>query len=160
MNTETPTNPKDLVGAAKPQLHLVPPALLIHTAKAMENGAKKYGPYNWRKKKVAMTVYIGAAMRHLTSLLDGEDLASDSTVHHAGHVSACMGIILDALECNCLIDDRPPKGCAAALIARMTESQKAPPSVADESAEDIKLCTCGAPLKDGVCRASGFPYIP
>lgn len=133
MNTDT-TNPKDLVGAKKPQLHLVPPALIIHTSKAMENGAKKFGAYNWREKKIKMTVYIAAAMRHLNSLLDGEDLAVDSDVHHAAHTAACMGIILDALECDCLIDDRPPKGCAAALIARMTE-QKAPATPEPEEAQ-------------------------
>ena len=47
-------NPKDLLGASKPQLHLVPPALTIWVAKAMENGAMKFGPYNWRDKKVRM----------------------------------------------------------------------------------------------------------
>lgn len=119
MNTDS-TNPKDLIGQTKPQLHLVPPALTIHAAKAMENGAKKFGPYNWREKKVRMTVYISAAMRHLNSLLDGEDFASDSGVHHAAHAAACCGIILDALECKCLLDDRPLKGCAADLIARLT----------------------------------------
>ena len=134
MNPDT-TNPKDRLGVAKPQLDLVPPALKIHVAKAMENGAKKYGPYNWRDKKVRMTVYIAAAMRHLESLLDGEDLAADSGVHHAAHAAACCGIILDAMECKYLIDDRPPKGCAADLIARLTikpEVIEAP----EEPAED------------------------
>ncbi|MEY9242511.1 hypothetical protein ABIF27_003166 [Bradyrhizobium elkanii] len=48
---------------------------------AMKNGAKKYGPYNWRSNKVRMTIYIEAAQRHLAALLDGEDKASDSQVH-------------------------------------------------------------------------------
>lgn len=119
MNPDT-TNPKAPLGAAKPQLHLVPPALTIWVAKAMENGATKYGPYNWRDKKVRMTIYVSAAMRHLLALLDGEDFAADSGVHHAAHAAACLGIILDAKECNCLIDDRPRKGAASKMIARMT----------------------------------------
>jgi len=142
MTTDT-TNPKDLIGAAKPQLHLVPPALIIWTAMAMMNGAKKFGPYNWREKKVKMTVYIAAAMRHLSSLLDGEDLASDSGVHHAAHAAACCGIILDAMECNCLIDDRPPKGCAASLIERMT--QKNIPALVPQpggASQDVKSSFC------------------
>ncbi|WP_370200055.1 dATP/dGTP diphosphohydrolase domain-containing protein [Bradyrhizobium elkanii] len=53
----------------------------MHTAMAMKNGAKKYGPYNWRSNKVRMTIYIEAAQRHLAALLDGEDKASDSQVH-------------------------------------------------------------------------------
>jgi hypothetical protein len=119
MTTDT-TNPKDRVGVTKPQLNLVPSSLIIHVAKAMENGAAKYGPYNWRDKKVRATIYIAAAQRHLLSLLDGEDFAQDSGVHHAAHAAACMGIILDARECDCLIDDRPTKGTAAPLIERLT----------------------------------------
>lgn len=125
------TNPKDLIGAQKPQVHLVPPALLIWVAKAMENGAAKYGPYNWREKKVRLTVYISAAMRHLLSMLDGEDVASDSKLPHAAHAAACMGIVLDAIECNCLLDDRPKKGRAAQLIEQLTVTTK--PAIPDSA---------------------------
>lgn len=111
-------NPKDALGALKPQLHLVPPASLIHEAKAMENGAKKYGPFNWRHpdRKVNASVYVGAAMRHLLAYFDGEDVAQDSLVHHLGHAKACCGILLDAMETGHLIDDRPPRGAASALL--------------------------------------------
>jgi dATP/dGTP diphosphohydrolase len=146
MNTDS-QNPKDLLGATKPSLHLVPPAALIHMAKAMEFGASKYGPYNWRDKKVHMTVYIAAAMRHLMSLLDGENVAQDSGVHHGAHAAACMGIILDALECNCLVDDRPKAGCAAALIDRLTVKKSADPEPTDRYCG----CGCGAPLVNGTC---------
>lgn len=122
INTDE-TNPKDLIGQTKPQLHLVPPALLIHASKAMENGAKKFGAYNWREKKVRSTVYISAALRHLMAFLDGEDIAADSGVHHAAHAAACLGIVLDALETGNLIDDRPKKGAAAALIEKFTQSK-------------------------------------
>jgi len=64
------TNPKDILGSLKPQLNLVPSALMLRVAKVMELGAKKYGPFNWRTKKVRLTVYAAAAMRHLLQLLD------------------------------------------------------------------------------------------
>lgn len=115
------TNPKDLLGIKKPQLNLVPPALTIHVARAMENGAVKFGPFNWRDKKVKGTIYIAAALRHLLQYLDGEDCASDSQVHHLAHAAACLGIVLDAESCGCLIDDRPPKGPAAGLISKFTK---------------------------------------
>lgn len=102
-------NPKDAVGAAKPQLHLIPPAALLAEARAMENGATKYGPYNWRTQPVNATVYVSACMRHLLAYLDGENVADDSGVHHLAHARACLGIVLDALEHNCLNDDRPPR---------------------------------------------------
>ena len=114
------TNPKDLIGIKKPQLWLVPPSALIHEAMAMKNGADKYGAYNWREKKVRVVIYIDAALRHLQQYLDGEDLATDSGVHHLGHARACCGIILDALETGNLIDDRPTKGKAPQLIERLT----------------------------------------
>lgn len=104
------TNPKDRVGIKKPPVHLVPAAGIIEMAMAMKNGALKYGPYNWRSHPVNLTVYIGAAQRHLLLALDGEDKASDSGCHHAAHVAACMAIILDAIATGNLIDDRPVKG--------------------------------------------------
>lgn len=110
------TNPKDALGASKVDLSLVPPASIIHEAMAMENGAAKYGKYNWRSKQVRATVYIAAAQRHLLAFLDGEDRASDSGVHHMAHVKACAGILLDALETGNLIDDRPVKGAASRLL--------------------------------------------
>jgi Domain of unknown function (DUF5664) len=116
------TNPKDLIGLTKPRLDLVPPALEIHVARAMENGAAKFGPYNWRDKKVRATVYIAAAKRHLIQYLDGQDLASDSGVHHLAHAAACCGILLDAEATGSLLDDRPAKGAAAQLIEKFTRT--------------------------------------
>jgi hypothetical protein len=115
------SNPKDKLGSTKPQLHLVPPALTIWTAKAMEFGAEKYGPYNWRQKKVRMTVYLSAALRHLSALLDGENIAEDSQCPHEAHLAACMGILLDARATGNLIDDRPTPGAASRLLEQLTK---------------------------------------
>lgn len=110
-------NPKDLIGAKKAPLHLVPPALLIETAAALANGAEKYGPYNWREKSVAASAYYSAAMRHLTAWWDGEDSAQDSGVDHLAHVAGCLAILLDARSIERMIDDRPIAGGAAGLLA-------------------------------------------
>lgn len=114
------TNPKDLLGIKKPPISLIPPAGLLHCAMAMKNGAEKYGPYNFRTTNVQSMIYVDAAYRHLMSWADGEELASDSGVHHLGHAMACAAIILDAQTNGTLIDTRPPTGNAAALIARLT----------------------------------------
>jgi hypothetical protein len=108
-------NPKTAIGAKKVPLHLIPPAAKFHFATAMENGAAKYGPYNWRDKKVSVLTYLAAAMRHMDAYLDGEDLAADSGVHHLAHAMACFGIVLDAQSINMLVDDRPTKGASARL---------------------------------------------
>src|SRR5271165_3616889 len=86
-------NPKDLIGSKKVALALVPPASTIYQALAMENGAIKYGAYNWRKNKVQAMVYLNAAKRHIDSWLDGEEVAADSGVPHLGHAMACLGIL-------------------------------------------------------------------
>lgn len=116
------TNPKDRYGDAKPPLHLVPAPLAIFVSKVMQLGAKKYGAFNWRKKKVKASVYVGAAQRHLAAYFDGEDVDPESGQPHPAHVAACMGILLDAKATGNLIDDRPTVGAAAALLADLTEA--------------------------------------
>lgn len=121
MDVSLEANPKDLIGAKKAPLRLVPPALIIETAAAMRNGAEKYGPYNWREKAVSLMTYIEAAQRHLLAFADGEDFAEDSGVHHLAHAAACMAIIMDAMSIDKLIDDRPTPGAAAELLERQNE---------------------------------------
>ena len=52
--------------------------------------------------------YLGAMKRHIDALLDGEDLAPDSGVHHLGHIAASCAIVLDAGKNGTLVDNRPP----------------------------------------------------
>jgi len=128
-NPKIETNPKDKVGSLKVDLSVVPPASIIYEAQAMYYGAYLapkvdgtfgYGPFNWRDQPITLSRYYSAAMRHGFDFWDGEDLASDSLVHHLGHWKAGIGIIIDALECGTLIDDRPKvKGPAAALFEHL-----------------------------------------
>lgn len=126
-DTKTPvgTNPKDLLGIKKVQLNLVPPASVAYQALAMEDGARKYGPYNWRENKVIASIYIAAALRHLYQYLDGEENTSDTGVPNLGAVLACIGIIVDAKETGNLIDDRPKPGPMSALVDRLAAEKKA-----------------------------------
>lgn len=128
-NDKEGINPKDMIGINKVQLGLLPAAGVIHGALAMEYGAyragkekKGYGPYNWRGNKVLYTVYIDAIFRHLLALRDGENYASDSKVHHLGHVIGGASIALDAMENLNLEDDRPPQGPASRLLAMSIKS--------------------------------------
>jgi hypothetical protein len=112
------TNPKDLLGVKKVRVSLVPPSSIIYQALAMENGGEKYGPYNFREKKVRASIYYEAAFRHLMSWFDGEECAADSGKPHLAHALACVGILVDATETGNLVDDRPKPGAAAALIEK------------------------------------------
>jgi dATP/dGTP diphosphohydrolase len=118
------TNPKDIVGDTKPPLHLVPPPALVRLAKVMELGAKKYGPYNWREKKVQYHAYVAAALRHLYSAFDGEDDDPESSQGHLEHAMACCAILIDARETGNLIDNRPVKGVTGKLIAELSKKEK------------------------------------
>jgi hypothetical protein len=107
-------------------LHLVPPSAKHFLAMALADGARKYGPYNWREHNISVSVYKAALERHMDAFWDGEDLASDSGVHHAAHALACIAIMLDAMTIGMLHDDRPTKGAAAKLQAEYATKEKAP----------------------------------
>jgi hypothetical protein len=115
-------NPKDLIGIKKPNLFLVPPAAEIYLALAMQDGAAKYGPYNWRENKVKASVYVAACKRHIGKWVDGLENAEDSGAPELAHAMACLGILADAIETGNLIDDRPLPGAAAKLLERYTTS--------------------------------------
>lgn len=100
-------NPKTAFGAQKTQLQLIPPPALTAEAKAFEEGARKYGAYNWREKNVSSSVYQGATLRHILAWYDGEDNNPETGVSHLAHARACLGILLDAMANNKLNDDRP-----------------------------------------------------
>lgn len=118
-------NPKKAYGDAKLPVQLVPPALLLGAARALGEGAAKYGPYNWRDTNVEAMTYIGAIGRHMAAYLDGEDVDPESVTGktHLEGVAACIAILLDAAAMNSLIDNRPPKGPGAALSRRLMEKK-------------------------------------
>lgn len=117
-----PTNPKDLIGVRKPRLGTLPAAGVIYGALAIQDSP--YGPYNWREKKVLMSVYLDAIERHVMALRDGEDNTRDSKVPHLGSIIANAAILADAFEGGWLIDDRPPPGPAANMIEKYTKEKQ------------------------------------
>jgi hypothetical protein len=118
------TNPKDALGVKKISVTKIPPSAILEMARAMENGATKYGPQNYRDTYVRTTIYLDAAIRHIFSYFDGEENAEDSGCTHLGHAMASLGIIIDAAECGTLIDDRPTKGTSSRMIDRYNKGNK------------------------------------
>lgn len=116
MDTPPPLDPKGAAGKLKPQLQLIPPALNTETAKALQHGADKYGPWNWRTAKVEIMTYIGAMKRHIDAVLNRQDFDPASGAHHLGHVAASCGIVLDAAQNGTLVDNRPPVERMADLV--------------------------------------------
>lgn len=114
-------NPKDLIGSKKVSITKFPMTALVHGAHAMMNGASKYGPYNWRDNAVVASIYVDAAMRHLASWFEGEEVAEDSGVHHLGHAMACCAILLDAQATGNLYNDRPKRGELTTVLLELNE---------------------------------------
>ena len=128
VETATPpksSNPKDIIGLTKPSLSAVPMRSVYEMSKAMNDGASKYGRFNWRENSVDSDVYIDATLRHLNSWQDGENTTQDSGVHHLAHAMACLSIIIDAELGGNLIDSRSKistGGVADYLAANTKES--------------------------------------
>ncbi|MGE8128496.1 dATP/dGTP diphosphohydrolase domain-containing protein [Methylobacterium sp. NPDC080182] len=99
-------NPKTGAGRLKPEPHLVSPIAMLWITAALENGAIKYGPYNWRDTPIPTNTYVSAMKRHLDEYATGVDRASDSRVPHLAHIAAGCIILMDAEAKGTLIDDR------------------------------------------------------
>ena len=131
-------NPKTQFGLKKAPLHLVPPALELGAAEAFQNGADKYGPFNWRDHKISATVYYAACKRHLDDWFDRkdpDDAAPDSGVHHIKHAAACLAMILDVMGSEMFNDNRPTRRptCPADTTSSTKKPTKSsPPSSKSE----------------------------
>jgi len=99
-------NPKEAAGRAKLALQLCPPAAKREMALALENGATKYGAWNWRKAGIVLSTYIGACQRHLDAIADGEDVDPVSGLSHWAHILAGAAIVVDAQSGHMISDDR------------------------------------------------------
>lgn len=115
------SSPKTVQGARKPACRAVPPIAIFEMGRAMEDGANKYGPFNWRVEPITASTYYNALQRHVMAWWDGEDYAEDSGLHHLSHAMACLAILIDAQACKVLTDNRPPaKGPTAAYLRMHT----------------------------------------
>jgi len=121
------TNPKDSVGAMKPDLSLIPPSALIELSLALMYGNVKYETkFNWRSNnsKIGICTYLAAGMRHKQLFLDGEDISQDGLINHLAHEMACNAIIIDAMTNGYAIDDRPVKGNASEYMEQACKRLK------------------------------------
>lgn len=103
------TNPKDSVGIKKPPKSTVSAPVMAEVGIAMMEGARKYGRHNYRVAKVKASVYYDATDRHLSQWWEGEDIDPDSGLSHITKAISSLMVLRDAMICDKLVDDRPPK---------------------------------------------------
>src|SRR3990167_7482182 len=103
------TNPKDAIGSAKAPISTVSAPVIMEMGLGMLEGAAKYGRHNYRVAGVRASVYYDAAMRHLMAFWEGEDIDTESGIHHIGKALSCLSVLRDAMFQDKWYDDRPPK---------------------------------------------------
>lgn len=104
-----PSNPKQAYGIKKVGLSTVPMAPLYEVAIAMLEGSLKYGRHNYREMGCRASTYFDAAIGHLVSWWEGEDIDSESGIHHLIKAIACLFVMRDSQHMNNWTDDRPIK---------------------------------------------------
>ncbi|HVI40385.1 MAG TPA: dATP/dGTP diphosphohydrolase domain-containing protein, partial [Anaerovoracaceae bacterium] len=117
-----PTNPKDIIGTDKVPLNLVPGTTMAYLALGHLEGHLKYGRSNWREAGIRMSIYLDALQRHVKKMEDGGEWEDPVTkVPHLANAITCLSIIIDAYECDKLVDDRPKSAPTASVIDRFSE---------------------------------------
>lgn len=137
------TNPKDSVGIKKVPMSTVPAAVMAEVGLAMLEGALKYGRHNYRVSGVRASVYYDAALRHIFSWWEGQDLDPDSgaALSHVTKAIASLVVLRDSMRQGMLTDDRPPGNDMNfiaelnAIAARLIESYPQPKEVQQRKKE-------------------------
>lgn len=119
--TNKDTNPKDAVGTKKAPMSTVPTRILFELGLAMLEGARKYGRHNYRVAGVRASVYYDAALRHLASFWEGDDIDPDSGLPHLVKAMACLAVLRDSQNMGNWIDDRPPRLPAGLDLATLNK---------------------------------------
>lgn len=100
------TNPKRQYGVASVPLNMWSPLASAYGALGLYNGALKYGKANFANTPVEASIYIAAAMRHLSAWASGQEDDPADGVPNLGGVLANIAILLEARAAGMLIDDR------------------------------------------------------
>jgi hypothetical protein len=90
----------------KLRLELVPIEAVEAIAKAMTYGANKYGDWNWARG-LDHSRLVGAALRHISAYMRGEDVDAESGNTHLAHALASLSMLVASIEGGMGKDDRP-----------------------------------------------------
>lgn len=107
--TTKETNPKDAVGIRKWRVFsTIPMTVMWELGVALLEGARKYGRHNYRVSGVRASVYVDAAMGHISQWWEGENFDQDSGLSHITKAIASLVVLRDAMIQSQFVDDRPP----------------------------------------------------
>ena len=78
----------------KPMWHLLPFKQVGMIVDVLTFGAKKYAPNQWQSVPDGRNSYMSAALRHIAAWAEGENLDSESGLHHLAHAGCCLLFLL------------------------------------------------------------------
>lgn len=102
-------DPKQSQAVKKATFDNVPISLLLHAIPAADDGAKKYGPWNWLKLEdgsMSLMTYLNALQRHLLLYRAGQDNTSDSNINNLDSMITGLAVLRDAQLFGKVSDDR------------------------------------------------------
>lgn len=159
--TAKPSNPKDALAMSRLDLGSVPSAGNYYAAEAFTEGALKYGRYNWRIAGVRASVYFAAQQSHMNKWWNGQNRDPKTLVKELGYARACIDILIDALECRMLNDDRPPAMPEGALETLRNSPTVAHllgmyPSAREGAPKQYTIADTEEPSQESSRRSCGF----
>jgi len=93
----------------KAPFHLLPSDAIEDVVWALQEGASKYGDYNW-KKGMSWSRYLSAALRHIFAWMRREDVDRESGIPHLAHAVCCLLFLLEYGKHGLGKDDRSDDG--------------------------------------------------
>jgi hypothetical protein len=105
--TKKETNPKQVYGDTKVGLSSLPFGPIYEVALAMTEGGMKYGKHNYREMGCKASTYFDAAIGHLVSWWEGNDIDEESGLPHLIKAAACLIVYRDSELMDNNTDDRP-----------------------------------------------------
>jgi len=91
--------------AGKPEIHQVPPSLIIAVAEVLKYGEQKYAKGNWKKGMDWVKPY-DCLMRHMFKWLAGEEEDEESGLSHLYHAAANIAMLIEYRESCPELDNR------------------------------------------------------
>ena len=93
----------------KSRVDLLDPDFLLAVGDALRFGAEKYkehgGSSNWRRG-IHISRLVASALRHLFSIMRGEDIDSESGLLHTAHLGCCVQFLHFTIKYLPQFDDR------------------------------------------------------
>lgn len=102
------SNPKEAVGVRKVPYSVVPANVHALVAVGLSEGAGKYGRHNYRGVGVRASTYYDATLRHEADWWEGENIDTDSGLHHVIKAICSLYVLADSILRGNVTDDRPP----------------------------------------------------